>query len=140
MKTKNQTQTPIWCSRAVLGDNENGVHGWRLAGFFCFVRIDPTRPRRGRDTALTRPARAGTDARHAHARTPPLLELTHGPKQVPAPSQPNGCRGRVHLPAPPPQGNPHPPFSADKEGPRRPPRGEVPSPGGLGLPGSHAML
>lgn len=84
-------------------------------------------------------AQAHTPGTHAHAH-PRLLELTHGPKRVPAPSQPNGCGGRVHLPAPAPQGNPHPPFSADKEGPRRPPRGEVPSPGGLGLPGSHATL
>lgn len=78
-------------------------------------------------------AQAHTPGTHAHAH-PRLLELTHGPKRVPAPSQPNGCGRRVHLPAPPPQRNPHPPFSVDKEGPRRPSRGEVPSPGGTRAP------
>lgn len=38
MKTKNKTKTPIWCSQAVLGDNESCVHGccWWKA---CFILL-----------------------------------------------------------------------------------------------------
>ena len=76
-------------------------------------------------------AQAHTPGTHAHARTPPA---SRADPRAPVPSQPNGCGGRVHLPASPPQRNPHPPFSADKEGPRRPSRGEVPPPGGTRAP------